>query len=151
MSSVMLVLAIAGGVAGLQAAIWIPFIMIWSKKRAEFDARFERERAESGEKILRGPEKGVYNGSTQNYGSVKGNGRMWLTDKRIVFCKMTGGVVEIPLANVRGTREAKVFLRSISAGYMHFIVDTADRAEVGFYVSDNAAWARDLASIAKSG
>ena len=151
MSAVLLVFAILGGVAAIQAAVWIPLIMIWSKKRAEFDARFERERASGGEKILRGPEKGNYNGSTGHHGAVKGTGRIWLTDQRVVFCKVTGGVVEIPAFKIKGTHEAKSFLRSVTYGRMHLVVDTTDPAEVGFYVADNAAWAREIAAIAKSG
>ena len=144
MSPLILVLLILGGLLLVQAAVWIPLILIFKKRSAEFMAAFHRQLESSGEKLLRGPEKGIYRGATQGFGAVRGNGVIMLTDRRLVFRKMTGGVVEIPVKKITGSHEAKVFMRSVVGGQTHFVVDTSDKAEIGFFVADNAAWAQAL-------
>ena len=52
---------------------------------------------------------------------------------------------EVPRDRIRGTHEAKSFNASRVGGQVHFIVETSDPAELGFFVQDRAAWAAALA------
>lgn len=147
MSALLLVLLILLAVGLLQLAIWIPLGLKFKRDTDAFQKKLDAEIAKSGEKILRGPEKGVYGGCTaESFGGVRGNGLIWLTSQRLIFRKFTGGTIHVPLATVKGSHEAKSFLGSVSGNRMHFVVDTNDGAEIGFYVADNAAWARDMAA-----
>jgi len=144
---VLLVVLIIGGVGLVQAAIWIPLIRRWRRRSAAFDTALQAEILSSGERIVAGPERANYRGASTTYGAVKGNGTILLTDRRIVFRKLSGGVVEVPVAKVTGTREASWFLGSKVGGRTHLVVTTNDPAEVGFFVADLAAWDRALASL----
>lgn len=146
-SPLVLVLLILLAVTLVQAAIWIPLGFKFKRDADAFQKKLEAEIAASGEKILRGPEKGIYRGCTAaSFGGVRGNGLIWLTSQRLIFRKLTGGTIHVPLGTVKGSHEAKSFLGSVSGNRMHFVVDTNDGAEIAFYVADNAAWARDLAA-----
>ena len=61
-----------------------------------------------------------------------------LTRRRLLFRILIGTGVDIPLGEITGTREAKMFAGS-ATGRVHLIVQTT-QGEVGFFVEDNAAW-----------
>jgi hypothetical protein len=141
---VLLVLVVLLAVALVQAAIWIPLIRSWRRGDNRFVIDFRAEAAASGERILAGPEKAVYRGGTKPFGAVKGNGTLILTDRRLVFRKLTGGLVEVPTNMITGIRRSKGFRGSRVGGMTHLVVATADPAEVGFFVQDLPAWERAL-------
>ncbi|MCU1365198.1 MAG: hypothetical protein JWL72_3660 [Ilumatobacteraceae bacterium] len=147
MNVVVLVLLILLGVVLIQAAVWIPIIRSWRRKKAQFDATFAAEVVASGERTIVAPEAAVYRGATGTYGAVKGNGTILLTDHRLVFRKKSGGVVDIPVAKITGVSESKAFLRSRVGGMTHLVVATTDPAQVGFFVTDLAAWQRALDGV----
>lgn len=140
MNVVLLVVLVIGGLGLIQAAVWIPLVRSWRKKAAAFQRDLDAGIAASGERILRGPEKAVYRSGTPPFGAVKGNGTMLLTDRRLIFRKMSGGVVEVPVASITGIRQAVSFQSSRVGNTMHFIVATNDPAEVAFFVGDLDAW-----------
>jgi len=109
----------------------------------QFLADLEAECARTGEVIVAGPEAANYQGGTGAHSAVKGNGNLILTDRRLIFRKLSGGVVEVPTDRIRGTREEKTFLGSRVGGQVFLVVDTNEPAEIGFFVTDRAAW-RDL-------
>lgn len=136
----LVVIGIVALVALVNVAVWVPLIRRGRAARAAL----EKELSDSGEKILRGPEKAMYTGATATYSNVKGNGTIWLTERRIAFRKVTGGAVDVPLDRVTGAREEKAWNGSVRGGLVHLVVSTKDGAEVGFYVDDRAAWKRAL-------
>jgi hypothetical protein len=69
-----------------------------------------------------------------------------LTDRRLIFRKLSGGLVEVPAQMIGGIRQAKTFRGSRVGGATHLVVTTTDSAEVGFFVNDITAWERALAS-----
>lgn len=143
---VLLVVGILLLVGLLQAAIWIPVTRSWRRKREAFEVAFAADLAASGERIVRGPSSGVYRGATAHYGVVVGNGTIWLTDRRLVFHKRSGGVVEVPVARIVGTHQAKSFNGGRVGGQTHLVVSTSDPAEVGFFVDDDQGWATAIAA-----
>ncbi|MCU1391689.1 MAG: hypothetical protein JWM34_117 [Ilumatobacteraceae bacterium] len=147
MKVVLLVLVILVGVGAIQAAVWIPVTRSWRRKQGAYDTTFAAEVAASGERMLIPPEPAIYRGSTTTYGNVRGNGTILLTDRRLVFRKKSGGVVEIPVAKLRGTRRDKSFLSSRVGGMTHLIIATSDPAEVGFFVTDMDMWERLLVTV----
>ena len=146
MNVVALVVLILVVVALVQAAVWIPLTRSWRRKRAEFETGFQAELAASGERILL-RESAIYRGGTGGYGAVKGNGTIILTDRRLLFRKVTGGLVDVARAKITATRRSKSFLGSRVGGRTHLVVATSDPAEVGFFVTDIDAWERELHRI----
>ena len=140
MKIVLLVVFIVAGVGLIQAAIWIPLMRSWRRKAAAFQRDLDADIRASGERIVRGPEKAVYRSGTPPFGAVRGNGTIILTDRRLIFRKMSGGVVEVPVSTITGTRQAVSFQSSRVGNTMHFIVTTNNPAEVAFFVDDLDAW-----------
>ena len=137
---VVFVLLLAGGILLLQALIWIPIIVHLKRKSARLRTSLGEELAATGERATRGPESAVYRGATTGYPMVKGNGVVVLTDRRLIFRKLVGAGLEVPLDRVVGVREDKWFLGGYRSGRMHLILQTKDGAEVGFIFADHPAW-----------
>ncbi len=118
----------------------------WMGPSDKYFARFQADAATTGERIVAGPEKAIYRGST-TYGSVKGNGRIVLTDQRLLFRKITGGIIDVPTSKVVGSRQSKSFRRSRVGGQTHFVVITDHPDELGFFVRDRDLWERACKSL----
>lgn len=146
MGVVVLVLSIVGAVGVVQAAIWIPLVRRWRKRRASYMDELHAEMLSAGERFVIEPQSAVYRGATGPYGAVKGNGSIMLTDRRLLFRKLTGGMVEVPVAAIIGTHEAKSFNGSRVGGSTHLVVDTNAPGAVAFFVNDRAQWAAALAA-----
>ena len=132
------VLLLVLGIAALQALIWIP-IIVWLRRRYR-DALGRLSAETQSENVLRPPEKARYRGATApNYPGVSNNGVIALTKRRLVFLTVTGKPIEIPVSEIRGIHQAKVFKSSVVGGRTHLVVEVSG-GEVAFYVFDNAAW-----------
>jgi hypothetical protein len=131
----------------VQALIWIPLIIWMRRRKREAYHRLSSEMA--SETVIRPPEKASYRGATApNYPIVKryrGNptvandGVIALSKRRLAFITLTRKSIEIPVSEIRGVHEAKVFKRSVQRGKTHLVIELPS-GEVGFYVADNAAW-----------
>ncbi len=135
------------GIAAVQALIWIPIVARWRRKaraaKAELAAAIESETA------TRSPEKGVYRGATApGYPVVANNGTIALTERRLMFVTVTGKLIEIPVTDIVGVREARVFKTSVRGGRSHLIVQLRS-GEVAFYVLSNADWIDAITSLTK--
>ena len=131
----------------IQPVAWIPIIRAWRKQSDRFAADLRASATQSGERFVAGPEKAVYRGGSGPYSVVKGNGTIILTDRRLVFRKLTGGLVEMPTEIITGVRQSKTFRGSRVGGATHLVVTTNEQAEVGFFVEDLDAWERALDSV----
>ncbi|HXS87542.1 MAG TPA: hypothetical protein VN741_18095 [Mycobacterium sp.] len=137
----LLVLAIAA----VQALIWIPIIVWWRRR-----ARAAKERlavAIESETRIRPPEKALYRGATApGYPVVNNNGTIALTARRLVFITLTGKLIDIPVSEIVGVREAKVFKTSVRGGRSHLIVELP-AGEVAFYLTSNADWIAAITAL----
>lgn len=144
MKVVEFVLLLVVGIAALQALIWIP-IILWLRRRYR-DALSRLSAEIQAETVVRPPEKARYRGSTaSNYSGVSNNGVIALTKRRLVFVTVTGKSTEIPVSDISGVHEAKVFNRSVVGGKTHLVVQVPG-GEVAFFVVDNAAWMAAIGS-----
>lgn len=146
MGVVVLVVCIVLAVGVIQAAIWIPLVRRWRQRSASYMDALHAELLSTGERMVIPPQSAVYRGATGPYGAVKGNGSIMLTDRRLLFRKVTGGVVEVSLSTITGTHECKSFNGSRVGGSTHLVVDTNAPGEVAFFVADRTQWANALAA-----
>lgn len=112
--------------------------------RAELAAELKTDPA------VRGPEPGVYRGSTGTYSKVMGNGTMALTRSRLMFRKATGGRVDVALSDVTRVELQKVFNKGVVGGRIHLVVHTRT-GDVGYFVGDPEAWSAAIAAAAALG
>jgi hypothetical protein len=126
-------------------ALLVIAVLAWFRRRLHrLIGSLSAELATTGERVLRGPEHGVYRGGTAGYSQVRGNGVVALTDRRLLCQKLVGGRIEVPIAAIAGTREATWFLRSAVTTQTHLILQLRDGSEVAFFVSDHPAWLADV-------
>lgn len=135
------------GIAAVQALIWIPIILWWRRRARAAKARLEL--AIESETRIRPPEKGIYRGATAaGYPVANNNGTIALTARRLVFITLTGKLIDIPVTEIVGVREAKVFKSSVRGGRSHLIVQLPS-GEVAFYVASNADWIAAITALIK--
>jgi multidrug efflux pump subunit AcrA (membrane-fusion protein) len=135
------------GIAAVQALIWIPIIVRWRGKARAASAKLAA--AIESEVAIRLPEKGVYRGATApDYPVVNNNGTIALTERRLIFVTVTGKLIDIPVAEIAGVREAKVFKTSVRGGRSHLIVQLRS-GEVAFFVLSTADWINAITSLRK--
>ena len=144
-SIVLFVVLLLAGIAAIQACIWIPIILWMRRRQRAAQARLTSEML--AENIIRPPEKAVYEGATApGYPGVKNNGVIALSGRRLAFVTVTGKLIEIAAGEIRGVHEAKWFKGSRVGGKTHLIVEVHS-GEVGFFVTDNAAWTSAIKSV----
>jgi len=133
------------GIATVQAMIWVPIIVWFRRKSRAARGRLAAEM--ESETVIRPPETGVYRGATApGFPSVNNKGLIALSRRRLAFVMVTGRLVEIPVAEIRGVHESKVFKHSVVGGRKHLVIELPS-GEVGFFVSDNAGWATAVMRI----
>jgi len=133
------------GIGAIQAAIWAPIIIRFRRRSRAAQQRLSSELA--AESVIRPPEKASYEGATApNFPRVANSGVIALSKRRLVFITVTGKVIEIPVSEIRGVHDAKVFKRAVRGGKTHLVIEVP-AGEVGFYVSDNAAWRHAIKSV----
>ena len=140
MTTALLVGAIVFGVALLFAALWFVVLRPMVRRTNDWVTTFADEARLTGEKVIKGPESAIYSGGTKPHSAVKGNGRIALTNRRLVFRKLAGPIEEVLVASITGTRQAAWFRGQRRGRRVHFVVETVDAVEVGFLVRDIAAW-----------
>jgi hypothetical protein len=142
------VVVLVAGILAAQLMVWIP-IIVWFRRRSRIATARIASQMES-ETVIRPPEKASYRGATvPGYPIVKNDGVMALTRRRLIFQSLTGKSIEVPISEIVGIREAKVFKRAVTAGRQHLIVQIPS-GEIGFYVRDNAAWTASLTTVGAS-
>jgi len=112
-------------------------------------ARTRRSRARLAGELardpaVRGPEPAIYRGCTGGYSQVMGNGQIALTEQRLLFQKVVGGLVVVPRRTITGVSTAKTFNHSVVGGRTHVVVHTHS-GDVAFFVTDMDAWIAALA------
>jgi Protein of unknown function (DUF3592) len=145
MSTAVFVVVLVAGILAAQLMVWSSILVWFRRRRRVIASRLDSEMA--SETIIRSPEPGSYRGATvAGYPIVNNDGMIALTRRRLVFQTLTGKVIEVPVTDIAGVREAKVFKTAAKAGRQHLIIQTSS-GEIGFYVCDNAAWIASLTTV----
>ncbi len=127
------------GILAAQLLFWIPFILWMRGKSARLVESLRDEVAAAGEAMVEGPSPGIYRGGSGRFSRVRGNGIVALTDRRLIFAKLIGQRVEVPLNEISEIREDRWFLGSARGGSLHLILKTSE-GEVGFMMRDQSAY-----------
>ncbi|MCE9621491.1 MAG: hypothetical protein K8R99_03995 [Actinomycetia bacterium] len=151
MTTVLLVALPVLGVALIFGVLWLVVLRPMVRRSNEWVTTFDDEVRLTGETVIKSPESAIYCGGTKPHSSVKGNGRIALTNRRLVFRKLTGPVEEVLVASIIGSRQAAWFRGERRGGRLHFVVEMVDAGEVGFFVRDISAWEQAVAEARASG
>jgi hypothetical protein len=142
---VLLAVIAIGLVVLINLAIWIP---VRRRLRAQ-PAELRAELAAAGERLILGPEAGIYRGGTAaGYPRSGGSGTIALTDRRLAFRRALGGPIDIPIAQIGPIRRDRWFRSGARMGQVHVIVGLRSGGELGFYVRDADAWLAALDEVA---
>lgn len=137
MGTFWLALAILGGVLAVNAVVWVG-VVLWLRRRSA-GVRSEVEAEVGSGDYAMGPEHGSYRGGTGRFPRVKGNSWIALTPDRLLVRPLVGKPITVALSEVTGTRVARTWLGSWTAGITVLVISTVD-GELGIAVRDPAAW-----------
>lgn len=132
--SLIVAIVLVSAILSMLALSWV------ARKSGRLVVSLQAELATAGETAMRGPEPALYRGASGIRSRVKGNGAIVLTERRVLFRKLFGADIEVPLAQLIGVKEDKWFLRAYTGGRLHMILQLKGGDEVGFMVSDHAGW-----------
>ncbi len=107
-------------------------------------ANLVKEIGESGEAILAGPERGLYQTAPGGIVSLKTEGMAALTDKRIIFRPPLGKDIEIPISQIKSISENQWFQGNYRSGRNYLILDLESGSQVAFMVKSQEVWVREL-------
>ena len=130
---------------GLGAVLLFLFSQLFKRQKARLRDEIER----SGEALLAGPDSGLYQGGS-SYVSLKTQGVMALTDRRLIFRKPIGGDIEIPLSQITGVSENTWFQGNYRSGKPWLILSLATGGDVAFMVGEHDHWFREIESRIRS-
>lgn len=126
--------------------IWA-IILFWIRRKTQDIAHaFKARSREMGETLIIDPQSCVYRGSDREYGNIKGNGVIALTNKRILFKKLIGQEIVIELSHISGTSIENTFKgeTAFATGAQHLVVVTTDDNRIGFLVRNAEKWIERL-------
>lgn len=142
MSTTQIVLLLVILVA-LQAAIWVAVFLRLKRQRVVL----EEELSRTGETVLIAPQRGFYAGGTPPYSMVKSLGTIALTQRRVIFQKLLGPPIEIPVARIAEVSEGTWFRGHYRGGRAFLILRLDDGSQVGFQVRQHHRWRSELSTL----
>jgi len=132
----------------IQAVLWL-LIARWVKGKTQrlMQNMYERCRRENTGFIIE-PQSGLYRGSDSQFGNVKGNGAICLTEHALLFEKIMGQRIEISRTELVDATVEDRFKGnpSIATGGKHLVIKTRDGNRIGFLLSNAELWAERLKS-----
>ena len=132
-----IILIVAGVVA---VDLFVTLFVVLRTRRSGLEAEMTAELAGCGETLLAAPEAGSFRGAKFDYGKVKCDGVIAATEKRLIFRKLIGARVEVPLSDVVDVKAEKSFLHARRLGVTHLVLHTREGNEIGFFVRDVNRW-----------
>lgn len=138
-------LVIAGVVAAV-ICIWAVSLLWLRQKTQKLAHEFQERAREMGEKVIIDPQSCVYRGADSEYGNVKGNGVIALTNKRIMFKKLTGQQIEIQRSHISSASIENNYKgeTAFATGARHLVVETSNGNRIGFLVKNAERWIEKL-------
>ena len=128
-------------------------VLAWQLRKV-FQRQLSRARSEiagSGERILIPPERAKFTGAARGYGRVRCDGVIAATEKRLLFWRLCGFLIEVVLDQVTGVREERWFRGYFRAGCRHLVVELSDGNQVAFYVANPDRWLELFGETGKEG
>ncbi|MCU0580048.1 MAG: hypothetical protein MUF69_10985 [Desulfobacterota bacterium] len=130
----------------VQAGIWFLMSRWLSKKTGALKNKLIEQYRQANTKFIIEPQSALYRGADVRFGNVKGNGVICLTEKALLFEKITGQKIEIPRAEITGADVEKSFKgqTSLATGGRHLVVKTKEGNRIGFLLKNAEEWVRKI-------
>ncbi len=138
MSMFFVIAVIVATVISMQAVL----LFFIRKKQKNLVSDLQNRAFEIGETLIMGPEPSIYRGADSEFGSVKGNGVIALTNRRIMFKKLTGQQIDIDLSHITKVSVQSIFNgeTAVGTGAQHLVVETKNGNRIGFLVKRAERW-----------
>jgi len=107
-------------------------------------AGLKKELDSAGEPIVLGPEVGFYQGSLGGIVSLKTQGVVALTNRRIVFRQPLGKDIEFRLPQIHGVSENAWFQGNYRGGRSFVILTLGDGTQSALMVKDHDLWMQEI-------
>lgn len=117
---------------------------VWVRQRSR---RLQRRMLENcraaDERIVLGPQAALYRGADRGVSNNKGNGVMCLTEKRLIFERLTGPRIVVDRTELKDASLARGFKGETALGtgnQQHLLVHTKDGKRIGFLINQPQRW-----------
>lgn len=129
-------------IAGINLAVWsLVFVRLHRQTR-----QIVEEARRLGEDLVIPPVKASYQGWTKRFGFAKTIGRIALTNHRIIFKRLLGSDIIIPLEEIAEVSDT-VHLGRLRHTFRNYLsMQLRDGTEVVFVVNDQARWIGQIRS-----
>jgi hypothetical protein len=134
------------GIFVVQAFIWFLMSRWLLKKTEALKNKLVDQYRQTHKIIIIEPKSALYRGADAQFGNVKGNGVICLTEQTLLFEKITGQKIEIDRAEITGAGVEKTFKgkTSFATGGTHLVIRTKDGNRIGFLLKDAEEWAQKI-------
>ena len=127
---------------GVLAVLLLVFALLAAAMRRTAQ-QFGQELVMRGEPPILGPEPAHF-APGEGFGVVRTDGALALTERQLVFRKVLGGEVELPLADIARLGETNAYRGHWRAGWQYIVVSLQDGREAAFVTRNNARWLAEL-------
>lgn len=140
------VILLIAGIFLVQGVIWL-MILTWLKHKTRLLAQDMLEQCRiEGKRIIMEPQAALFRGSDSEFGNIKCNGVLCLTDSNLMFEKVVGqrieiGRDEIAGASVQDTFKGKTY---VGIGRKHLVLRTRNNNRIGFLMKNAKEWVERL-------
>lgn len=134
------------GIFVVQALVWFLMSRWLLKKTEALKNKLIEQYRKANIPFIIEPQSALYRGADARFGNVKGNGVICLTEKALLFEKITGQRIEIDRAEITEAQVEKSFKgkTSLATGGRHLVIKTKDGNRVGFLLKDAEEWAQKI-------
>jgi hypothetical protein len=144
---VYIIIAVAGLLL-IQATLWILRIRKMHKNTQVLALKLRDECRAAGKKMLIGPQLALYRSIGSTISDVQDNGIICLTDRDVIFEKLTGqrtdisrdDIEEVTIEDAPADRTAK------ATGGQFLVIKTKDDNRIGFIMRDADRWVEHFKS-----
>ena len=137
------------GILVLNVSIWFA-ISRWINRRIEIiKSKLLEEYCSGPVGFIIEPKSAIYRGADTRFGNIKGNGVICLTEKSLIFNKITGQKIEIHQEEIKDAIVEESFkgMISLATGGKHLVIKTKDGNRVGFLVRDAEVWSEKIRAL----
>lgn len=134
------------GIVVINALLWFSIVYSMKKRMETIKIKMLEEYCSENDRFIIEPKSALYRGADMYFGNVKGNGVIYLTEKGLIFNKLTGQKIEIKRAEIIAASVEESFKgkSSFAAGGKHLVISTNDGNRIGFLVKDAEQWAEKV-------
>lgn len=136
------------GILALLICTWWVSLYVIRQRLCKLAMELRECARRAGEDLIIEPQSCVYRGANREFGNIKGNGVIALTEKRIMFKKLTGEQINMDRSRITKVSIENTFKgeTNLATKGSHLIIETKDGNRIGFLIKNDKNWVEQFDS-----